>query len=91
MTQEQVGGDLARRVEGLEAFRRRVLRDSWLGAVLRSGGRPTLPVVDTLPTATPAMAFQMVTVRGAAGVADVSYQCLKNAAGVYDWRVVATG
>lgn len=69
--------------ESLERYR----RSRWTGKVDR-GGLPRVPVRDSLPEASDLFAYALVTVRG---TPDVTYQCLRNASGVWGWRQVVTG
>lgn len=78
-----------RRVEQLERFRERAVRDRWLRTL--TGGYPTVPTRSALPTASADFAFQLLGVPGGAGVADVVYCCVKAAADTYSWKAVTTG
>lgn len=57
-------------------------RDAYVGSV-RFGD------TGALPTATAALRGQTRVVRGAAGVADALYVCIKNAADAYEWKQIA--
>ena len=61
-------------------------RNRWLAPL--KAGFPATEVRDTLPTAAREFAYQILTIRG---TPDVTYQCLRNAAAAWGWRVVATG
>lgn len=80
-------GGLAERVQRLEDL---LNKDRWAGRVIMRGTLPVGVVRDTLPTAAVEFRFAYVTIRGATGAADVTYQCLKDAAEAYGWKVVAT-
>jgi len=68
-----------------------VMRDRWAGGVFLRGELPRFPSRDTLPTASADYRGRAALVMGGAGVADTIYACLKDAAGAYAWKVVATG
>lgn len=66
--------------------------DDWAGRVIWRGGYPRVPVVDALPTAGEIFWLAVLTLRGNyVTTPDITYQCLRDAAGAYDWEVVATG
>lgn len=67
-------------------MRTKLQRDRWLATL--DGGLPQVPTRDALPVASAQVAYLLVTIRG---TPDVTYQCLRDAGGVWDWRTVATG
>lgn len=52
------------------------------------GGWPAPPTTDALPTASAAYAYRLVTLRG---TPDITYQCLRDGAGAWEWATVASG
>ncbi len=82
---------LAERVQRIEDL---LNKNRWAGRVIMRGTLPVGVVRDTLPTAAVEFAYAYITIRDvpAGGVAaEVTYQCLRNAAGAWGWRTVATG
>lgn len=77
--------------EQFESLRAQLERSRWLDPALR-GGWPATEVVDALPAADEAYAYRIVTLRGdGSTTADATHQCLRDSAGVWGWRTVATG
>jgi hypothetical protein len=74
--------------ERLSAIEAVLQADGWAGRVMLRGGLPRSPVLDALPTAADQYAYAIVTLRG---TPDITYCCLRSAAAVWDWRIVATG
>ena len=67
----------------IAAIKARLDRNRWIDDRM-----PQMPTVDALPTASAQLAYRIIAVRG---TPDVSYQCLRDAGGDWDWRVIATG
>jgi hypothetical protein len=84
---DEIAAQIAELQARLEAFE----RNPWTKGAER-GEWPRSPQVATLPTASADNWLQIVTVPGdGATTADVTYQNLRNSAGAYGWRIVATG
>lgn len=65
-------------------------RDHWAGGVILRGELPRMPYVTALPSASAAYAYRMVTIPGdGVSVADLTYQCLRDATGTWGWRQFA--
>lgn len=87
MTPEQMEALLAELADKIAALE----RDPWTKGAFR-GEWARSSQVATLPTAGADNWLQTVTVPGdGATVADVTYQNLRDSAGAYGWRTVATG
>lgn len=59
-------------------------RSPWVGDPML-GGLPQAVMRDTLPTANVGRHGRIIFIKGASGVADEAYICLKNAADAYNW------
>lgn len=83
--------DVERRLEEVEHTLRRLMAQRWMGPLLK-GSLPATEVRDALPTAEEALAYQVVTIRGdGATTPDVTYQCLRDAGGAWEWAELGSG
>jgi hypothetical protein len=63
------------------------IQNTWVGPPVR-GGLPKVPSRDVLPTASADLAYRQLVLRG---TPDIEYICLRDAGGVWGWKVRSTG
>jgi len=79
--------DFAKDIQSLRERLSRLENSRWIGPPA-NGGLPACPRMTALPTAGEPYAYRFVSIPG---TPDITYQCLRDAAGAWEWAVVATG